>query len=324
VHTAAYPEEIATRRRWIEERRAGRNAVDPLRPHAFFVEEECSDGGEVVRVLTIFLTNRECPWRCLMCDLWKNTLAESVAPGMIPAQIDHAVSLLEERGRPCPQEIKLYNSGSFFDRGAILKEDYPHIARQVKGYSRVIVECHPKLVNDEVLRFRDLIGTQLEIAMGLETVNPDTLAKLNKGMTLEDFADAAGFLRKNDIGVRAFILLKPPFTTEADGIAWAKRSIESAFEAGVGVASIIPTRAGNGALEALTARGEFSPPCLGSLEDVLDYGIGLKRGRVFADLWDLRLFSQCAECFEPRKQRLEQMNQSQRVLPRLVCPACEG
>ena len=88
VHTAAYPEEPAARRRWIEERRGPRNALDPARPHAFFVEEECSGSGEVVPILTVFLTNRECPWRCLMCDLWKNALTESVAPGMIPAQIE--------------------------------------------------------------------------------------------------------------------------------------------------------------------------------------------------------------------------------------------
>jgi len=294
--------------------------VDPTGPHAFFVEEERSDSGEVVPILTVFLTNRECPWRCLMCDLWKNTLTESVMPGMIPAQIDYAL----ERGRPRPQHIKLYNSGSFFDRGAIPKEDYPEIARRVRQFSRVILECHPKLVTDEVLRFRDLLGTKLEIAMGLETANPDTLARLNKGMTLDDFAKATAFLRNNDISVRAFILLKPPFTTEEEGVTWAKRSIDFSFDAGVNVACVIPTRPGNGAVDALAARGEFSSPLLASLEEVFDYGLGLKRERAFADLWDLHLFSNCAACFEQRRQRLHQMNLSQRVLPRVECPACES
>ena len=349
MHTAAYPEEPAARRRWIEERRGPRNAVDPARPHAFFVEEECADSGEVVPILTVFLTNRECPWRCLMCDLWKNTLNESVEPGMIPAQIDYAL----ERGRPRPQQrsmpqrsdnekdpdtsclaageearapkqIKLYNSGSFFDRGAIPKEDYPKIAHRVRQFSRVILECHPKLVTDEVLRFRDLLGTKLEVAMGLETANPATLARLNKGMTLDDFANATAFLRSNDIGVRAFILLKPPFTTEEEGVTWAKRSIDFAFNAGVNVACVIPTRLGNGALDGLAKRGEFSPPLLVSLEEALDYGIGLRRDRVFADLWDLQLFSNCAACLEQRRQRLHRMNLSQRVLPRVECPGCES
>jgi radical SAM enzyme (TIGR01210 family) len=342
VQAAAYPDEAAARRRWIEDRRGPRNAVDPTLPHAFFIEEECSDTGEVVRVLTIFLTNRECPWRCLMCDLWKNTLPESVAPGVIPAQIDHAVSLLMERGRPRPQQfapvskaladenartahhIKLYNSGSFFDRTAIPKEDYPEIARRVKPFSRVILECHPKLVTEEVLRFRDLTGTELEVAMGLETANPETLARLNKGMTLEDFANAAAFLRKHDISVRAFILLKTPFTSEEEGVTWAKRSLDFAFDAGVNVACMIPTRAGNGALDALARRAEFAPPRLASLEETMDYGLGLERSRAFADLWDLQLFSDCARCLQQRHERLHQMNLSQRVLPRIKCSACES
>jgi hypothetical protein len=348
VHTAVYPEEPAARGRWIEERRGPRNAVDFTRPHAFFVEEEAADSGEVVPILTVFLTNRECPWRCLMCDLWKNTLTESGPPGMIPAQIDYALERGRSRpqqrakaqqfdpekdpGRSCidsgedaraPQQIKLYNSGSFFDRSAIPKEDYPEIARRVRHFSRVILECHPKLVTDDVLRFRDLLGTQLEIAMGLETANPDTLARLNKGMTLDDFANATAFLRNNKISVRAFILLKPPFTTEADGVRWSKRSFDFAFNAGVNVACVIPTRLGNGAVDALAARSEFSPPLLTSLEEVLDYGLGLNRERVFADLWDLQLFSKCAACFEQRRQRLHQMNLSQRVLPRVQCPVCE-
>lgn len=320
MQATAYPDQPAARRRWIEEQRGTRNTLEPSRPHAFFVEEECSHTGEVAPILTVFLANRECPWRCLMCDLWKNTFVDSVTPGMIPAQIDYAL----ERGHPRAQQLKLYNSGSFFDGKAIPREDYPQIARRLQGFSRVIVECHPKLVSDETLRFRDMLGASLEVAMGLETANAETLERLNKGMTLDDFASATAFLRQNGIGARAFILVKPPFTTEADGVEWARRSLDFAFDAGVDIASLIPTRPGNGALDALAARGEFSPPRLASLEEALSYGIGLHRGRVFADLWDLGLFLDCAACFERRRERLRTMNLSQRVLPGVMCAACEN
>ena len=33
----------------------------------------------------VFLTNRECPFRCVMCDLWMNTLDETVPRGAIAA-----------------------------------------------------------------------------------------------------------------------------------------------------------------------------------------------------------------------------------------------
>src|SRR2546427_4954498 len=89
---SVYPEQSRERDRWILSRRSQRNPVDLRRPHAFLVEEERAESGEIVSVATIFLTNRECPWRCLMCDLWKNTLTETVPAGAVPAQIDYALA----------------------------------------------------------------------------------------------------------------------------------------------------------------------------------------------------------------------------------------
>jgi len=56
-----------------------------------------------------------------------------------------------------------------------------------------------------------------------------------------------------------------------------------------------------------------------SLEDVLQYGISTGRGRVFADLWDLEIFSVCDLCIDQRKARLNQMNLLQEVLAPVVC-----
>ena len=165
-------------------------------------------------------------------------------------------------------------------------------------------------------------GQKLEVAMGLETAHPQILAKLNKRMTLDQFRRAAEFLRENDIALRIFVLVKPPFLDESEALHWAKRSLDCAFDCGATVVSLIPTRLGNGALETLAARGEFSPPKLATLEAALDYGIGLKRGRVFADLWDLEKFSDCKECFERRRTRLHEMNLRQSAQPPVVCQRC--
>jgi archaeosine synthase beta-subunit len=327
-----YPQHRRERDQWIiAERQAilsqealapARNMLDPQRPYAFLVEEERSASGEVVPVATVFLTNRECPWRCLMCDLWRNTLTESVPRGAIPAQIDYALAQL-----PPARQIKLYNSGSFFDPKAIPAEDYADIAARLRGFERVIVECHPALAGESSLRFRDLLSQQgeiqLEVAMGLETAHPQVLDQLNKGMTLDQFREAAGFLRQNDIALRTFILVKPPFMDEAEGLDWAKRSLDFAFDCGATVAALIPTRAGNGAMEALAKRGEFMPPKLATLEAALAYGIGLGRGRVFADLWDLQRFAACETCFPARAARLGEMNLRQAIHQTVICQSCE-
>lgn len=155
--------------------------------------------------------------------------------------------------------------------------------------------------------------------MGLETVHPEVLPKLNKRMTLDQFARTADFLRQHNIALRVFVLVKPPFLDEAEALEWAARSVDFAFDCGATVVSLIPTRPGNGALETLAARGEFAPPKLATLEAAFDYGIGLRRGRVFADTWDLGKFSDCAACFPARQARLERMNLSQQFEAWVEC-----
>lgn len=314
---ASSPGPSTDRTRWILAHRGGRNAVSADRPYAFFVEEEAAEAGRTVRVATVFLTNRECPWRCLMCDLWKNTLADTVPAGAIPAQIDHALSQL-----PPADWIKLYNSGSFFDPRAIPPEDLPVIAGRVRRFQRVIVECHPVLVDESCVSFRDELQRPLEVAMGLETAHPEVLARLNKRMTLDQFARAAEYLRTRDIALRVFVLLRPPFLSEAEGVDWARRSIDFAFDCGAGVVAVIPTRTGNGALDELARMGEFTEPALESLEQVLDYGLQQQRGRVVADLWDLQRFARCPVCFSKRQERLHKMNLCQTRLPAIECPNC--
>jgi radical SAM enzyme (TIGR01210 family) len=312
-----YPERAAARDAWIVARRPPRKELDPARPYAFFVEEECSASGEVVPVATIFLTNRECPWRCLMCDLWQNTLTESVPVRAIPAQIDYALERL-----PPARQIKLYNSGSFFDTRAIPPEDYPRIVERVAGFERVIVECHPALVGESCFRFGDSLRGRLEVAMGLETAHPEVLERLNKRMTLEQFAAAAGKLRRYQIDLRVFILVKPPFMKEDEALEWARRSLDFAFECGATAATLIPTRGGNGALDELARMGEFAPPRLATVEAAAEYGISLGRGRVFVDLWDAGKAAGCAECCGRRVERLAAMNLRQMVLEPVYCEIC--
>lgn len=303
-------------------------------PYAFLVEPEVTAAGRVEDVATIFLTNRECPFHCLFCDLWKNTTDERVPVGAIPQQIDHALARLSPA-----RHIKLYNSGNFFDHQAIPVEDYVAIAERVARFHTVIVENHPKLCGKQCVAFRDLLKEvakrqatanderqigeksvpELEIALGLETVNLEILPRLNKQMTLDDFRSAAEFLVANAIAVRAFILLKPPYMEEEACVDWALRSIDFAFDCGARVCSVIPTRSGNGVMERLERDGRFAPPRLRSLEATLAGGLALGRGRVFVDLWDVERFYDCPQCGPVRSQRLRQMNLSQQFLPAVEC-----
>jgi radical SAM enzyme (TIGR01210 family) len=304
------PDGDETLSKWILALRPARNAVSPDRPYAFLMESEPAADGRVVDVATLFLANRECPFHCLMCDLWKNTLETSVKRGQIVAQIRWALEQL-----PPAQQLKLYNAGNFFDPKAVPPEDYAAIARLAAPFERVIVECHPRLVGRRCWEFRRQLAAEMEVALGLETVHPEVLRRLNKQMTLDDFARAVQALRGHGIAVRAFILVRPPFLTDEEGLQWAMRSLDYAFSLNVECCSLIPTRPGNGAMEELTRLGLFAPPSLEALEQALEYGLSLRAGRVFLDLWDIGHVSPDASLRAERLGRLARMNLTQTIEP---------
>ena len=284
-------------------------------PYHFLHEQEPDAGGTLQRVNTIFLTGKECAFKCLMCDLWKNTLDEATPKGAVLRQIDHALAQLPEG-----DIIKLYNGSNFFDPKAIPHEDYTGIIERVNTYKRVIVENHPKLCGKACIEFSKQMSGRLEIAMGLETIHPGVLPLLNKQMTTEDFAAAALFLRNNQVDVRAFVLLNPPYLTGRDeNIRWAFDTVKFAFNNGARCCSIIPTRPGNGIMELLQHDHKYAAPALDMLEEVFERALNLKQGLVFADTWDIRFLSHCDQCFEDRKNRLDAMNLDQQIHPKINC-----
>lgn len=288
-----YPEKSTERTRWILKQRGPKTPHAPLIPYGNFLEAEPGPDGTPWLCHTLLLTNRECAFRCLMCDLWQDTLDTPTQPGAVAAQVQEALSV-----PGVARALKLYNAGSFFDPGQVPRDDYSEIAAHIRNseFDRVIVESHTAFLSgkhtEHVLAFRDAIApTTLEVAIGLETVHAQALEKLNKHMSVEDFRRAAGFLTENKIALRVFLLVRPPFLSEDEGVEWGCRSLDTSAACGATFAALLPTRAGNGALEVLAAQGHYAPPTLQSLEACLRYGLGLStKMRVTADLWDIEPF----------------------------------
>lgn len=329
---SVYPTSAADRDRFVVELRGARLRHDPWRYQDVLVEDERTATGIFARTATVFLTGRECPWRCVMCDLWRHTTTQDTPVGAIPAQLAAARDVLSARGETIRQ-VKLYNAGSFFDPRAVPDADYAAVAEWLHGFDRVVVESHPSLVGRRVDRLLKELGgrarqetgvPQLEVAMGLETAHPVALDRLHKRMTVDDFARAAGALRARQVDVRTFLLIAPPFVPVDEHDTWLVRSIDAAFSAGASAVSLIPTRAGNGAMEALAAEGVFTAPTLGDIERSVDLAHThmAGRGRIFVDTWDLDQFATCPQCFTMRRERLRSINLRQQLTPAGECSAC--
>lgn len=278
-----------------------------------------------VRVRTLFLRGSECRFHCTMCDLWRHTHSEATRPGDIPMQIAKGLQDIQTIS-PAPTWLKLYNAASFFDSKNIPAEDVPQIAQLVQCMNRIVIENHPRLTLSQSLAgFVELIQpAQLEVAMGLETAEPEVLRKLNKQMTVDDFRRAVEICHRQNVFIRAFVLLQPPWLDRASALSWCQATIDVAREMGVQHVSVIPVRAGNGALEQLAESGEFVLPTAAMLETILKQNLSNEYCLVTVDLWDWDVLrGTCSACSHARCSRLAQMNLQRQNLPPVLCEKCD-
>lgn len=272
------------------ERSLHKSVPDAFQPIAAIREEELGPDGHLKRVDTLFLNNKECPFQCVMCDLWKHTLDEPTPPGAIVHQIDVAMSTLPSDG----EVIKLYNSGNFFDRKAIPPEDYPEICARIARYERVILENHPKLCDDRVLTFTKHLPptTRVELALGVETIHPQWLEGLNKSMTLDDVELAVQWAHMHEFDVRAFLLLHAPAISKRNGDVvdasldqrrvWTLKSVEWVQDKGFTAATLIPLR------PDLLPEGTGDAPTREEIEwTAIEAKKIADRMRLFVDCWDM-------------------------------------
>ncbi len=304
--------------------RPAKEPVDPWRPLGWLREEERAVGGGTEAALTVFLAGAECPFTCVFCDLWRRTLDQPTPPGAIPVQLSIALAAAAEAepGAPPFHRLKLYNASNFFDPRAVPPEDDPAIAAALAPFPRVTVECHPRLVGRRCFDFARRLSGTLEVAMGLETVHPEALPRLGKEMSLADFDRAAAALVDARIPFRAFVLVGVPYLPAGEQSEWAAAAARHAFARGAERVSLIPVRGGNGALEALAARGEWTPPRLANLEAALDAALALGMGIVEADLWDAERLLACTACGEQRLGRLRRINRRGVSEALAACEAC--
>jgi radical SAM enzyme (TIGR01210 family) len=247
-------------------RKQGRG--DPGRFISTWTEEEVLDG-KVTNCFVVVLRTKGCYWSrtsgCSMCG-YINDCAEDASPEDVRAQFEGAME--RHAGQ---RYLKIYTSGSFLDDDEIgigVREGI--LSTALASADRVLIESRPEFMSRERLESLPDPG-RIEIAMGLESANDVVLRdSINKKMDFEDFRMASELCRDLGIPTRAYILIKPPFLTEKEALTDAVSTAMSASGLSDTI-SLNPVNVQRNTLvEFLWKRGEYRPPWLWTVTDVVE------------------------------------------------------
>jgi radical SAM enzyme (TIGR01210 family) len=258
----------------------GRNdaTYDPTEPTRVWLDEDNTPDG-VVQSLTIILNTGGCRWAraggCTMCGY----VAESVEGGSVGhenlmTQIEHCLDHeAENADGETADLIKIYTSGSFLDEREVPAETRRAIAETFGDRDRIVVESLPDFVDREKLRDFTEQGLETDVAVGLETATDRVRHDaVNKYFDFSEFEAACEEARAAGAGVKAYLLMKPPFLAEPDAVEDMKRSVRRcAAVEGCHTVSMNPCNVQRYTMvEELFHDGGYRPPWLWSVCDVLE------------------------------------------------------
>jgi len=226
--------------------------------------------GKVVDAWVIIFRTRGCYWArasgCSMCG-YVNDVAQEVAPADLLHQLDNVL-----RRHEAQPMVKVYTSGNFFDDHEVVPEVRDRILRELGDRcDKVIVETLSHLLRKEhVERAMDHVD-ELEIAFGLESTNERILHHaVNKMWGLEEHGRAATLAHEAGATVKTYLLVKPPFLTEREAIEDAVRSGHEADPFSDTISFNPVNVQSRTIVDRLFRRGEFRPPWLWSVIEVLE------------------------------------------------------
>jgi radical SAM enzyme (TIGR01210 family) len=234
----------------------------------------------IIDGFNVVLVTRGCRWYhasgCSMCG-YSNESDDSGEDIRIGSQLEK----VKKRYGDQPL-VKVFTSGSFFDERELNHDERLEVLGSVKEMlegkdGTLLVESRPEYINKEALEsMRDALGgSDLMVALGLESSNDKVLKEsINKGFTFTDYQEAAKTIIASGAQLKTYLLLKPPFLSEADAITDCIRSIRDIADLNIPqTVSINPMNIQNYTLvEHLFRRGEYRPPWLWSVVEVLKKG----------------------------------------------------
>ena len=251
--------------------------IDCSAPVAIWKEEDMI-GTKRVRAMVTILRTRGCWWSkeggCTMCGY----NVESVPDVSIE---DLRVQLRSVLARYDGEEMmKVYTSGSFLDDREMPRRIRDELFAAFPTVERFLFETRPEFVTDEAIDTLPPDAAPSPLAWRARTTRcsiapyaRDSTERIMRGLPV---------CSTIAIPLRTYLLLKPPFLTEARAIQDTVASVEVAQRYSDTI-SINPLNVQTDTLvEALWRRGDYRPPWIWSLIEVLKATAGRGRARVMS------------------------------------------
>lgn len=233
-------------------------------------------GDQVLDSFTVILKTGGCAWNhCRMCS-YRHERFRNLSPHELSERLMAQLSYIRSHSDlETPELVKIYTSGSFFDPVEVSPVVRSAAARLFRG-KMVIAETRPEYIEKGVLEeFISGIdnGTRdrpLTVAIGVETSDDAIREKsIQKGFSFNQFLQAAAVAGRAGVGVKAYLLMKPPFLTERESVRDMLRSIADLYPH-VDLFSVNPCSVQRHTeLERLWKQGEYRPPYLWSILEVI-------------------------------------------------------
>jgi len=278
---------------------------------ALWKEKDMSSGRTVDAMVMIMRTNG-CAWAkkggCTMCGYASASLSGVTSEDLM-WQLEQASK--KYAGEPF---VKIYTSGSFLDGNEIPKDVRDAIFERFGSAERILFESRPEFITKEVL---GTLPKNVTIALGLESSDPEILkVSIKKGFTPEESKKAGMMIKKAGLTVRTYLLLKPLYLNERDAIEDAVSSVRFASEFSDEI-SINPVNVQKFTLiERIWKKGDYRPPWLWSLIEVLSRCAGKVNARLMSSPsggGTQRGAHNCGECDSGVLKAIERFSFSQNI-----------
>ncbi|BAP63194.1 archaeosine biosynthesis radical SAM protein RaSEA [Methanococcus maripaludis] len=255
-----------------------RKERNPDYPIAVWIQDDVFRDKTFGQSFTIILRTKGCRWAyesggCTMCSYLMDASPAEITSENLKNQFDSAVEKYKDQLNK-NMSIKLFTSGSFLDTFEIPLETREYIFKRIEemGAKEVAIESRAEFVTPKNMEsIKNILSCNIEIGVGIESLNERIRnVAIHKGVPTKAIENAFSVAEEYDVGIKAYILIKPPFISEKEAIIDAIDTANKCIEMGCSRISFCPASIHKGTLiETLWKKNQYRPPFLWSILEIL-------------------------------------------------------